>query len=116
MKKISLTIIMLLLVALSLLCFRASAAEWTEMDSGTLQHLIGVWGSAGNDVFAVGAAETIQHFDGTAWSQHYPLSSPIYYPDVWGSVCLQKVLDKSGIKIREGFRFQIPFSSRLSNH
>jgi hypothetical protein len=31
-------------------------------------------------------------------------------------VCLQKVLDKSGIKIREGFRFQIPFSSRLSNH
>ena len=30
-------------------------------------------------------------------------------------VCLQKVLDKSGIKIREGFRFQIPFSGRLSN-
>jgi len=32
------------------------------------------------------------------------------------SVCLQKVLDKSGIKIREGFRFQIPFSKCLSNH
>ena len=32
-----------------------------------------------------------------------------------GDVCLQKVLDKSGIKIREGFRFQIPFSGRLSN-
>ena len=31
------------------------------------------------------------------------------------NVCLQKVLDKSGIKIREGFRFQIPFSGRLSN-
>jgi len=31
------------------------------------------------------------------------------------SVCLQKVLDKSGIEIREGFRFQIPFSGRLSN-
>ena len=31
------------------------------------------------------------------------------------SVCLQKVLDKSGIKIRESFRFQIPFSGRLSN-
>jgi len=30
-------------------------------------------------------------------------------------VCLQKVLDKSGIKTREGFRFQIPFSGRLSN-
>ena len=35
--------------------------------------------------------------------------------DVSNDVCLQKVLDKSGIKIREGFRFQIPFSGRLSN-
>ena len=31
------------------------------------------------------------------------------------SVCLQKVLDRSGIKIREGFRFQIPSFSLLSN-
>ena len=30
-------------------------------------------------------------------------------------VCLQKVLDKPGIEIRDGFRFQIPFSGRLSN-
>ncbi|KKM04030.1 hypothetical protein LCGC14_1768340 [marine sediment metagenome] len=30
-------------------------------------------------------------------------------------VCLQKVLDKSGIEIRESFRSQIPFSVRLSN-
>ena len=34
---------------------------------------------------------------------------------VEATVCLQKVLDKSGIKIRAGFRFQIPFSGRLSN-
>ena len=31
------------------------------------------------------------------------------------NVCLQKVLDSLGIKIREGFRFQIPFLSLLSN-
>ena len=30
-------------------------------------------------------------------------------------VCLQKVLDSSDIKIREGFRFQIPSLSLLSN-
>lgn len=30
-------------------------------------------------------------------------------------VCLQKVLDSSGIKIREGFRSQIPSFSLLSN-
>jgi len=35
--------------------------------------------------------------------------------EIWYNVCLQKVLDKSGIKTREGFRFQIPFSGRLSN-
>jgi hypothetical protein len=31
------------------------------------------------------------------------------------TVCLQKVLDRLGIKIREGFRFQIPSFSLLSN-
>lgn len=30
-------------------------------------------------------------------------------------VCLQKVLDRSGLKIREGFRFQIPSFDLLSN-
>jgi hypothetical protein len=31
------------------------------------------------------------------------------------AVCLQNILGKSSIKIREGFRFQISFSGRLSN-
>jgi hypothetical protein len=30
-------------------------------------------------------------------------------------VCLQKVLDRRGIKIGDGFRFQIPSFSLLSN-
>jgi hypothetical protein len=30
--------------------------------------LYGVWGSSGSDVFAVGSAGTILHYDGTAWS------------------------------------------------
>jgi hypothetical protein len=30
-------------------------------------------------------------------------------------VCLQKVLDRSGLKIGEGFRFQIPSFGLLSN-
>ena len=32
------------------------------------------------------------------------------------TVSLQKVLDKCGVKIREDFRFQIPFLKCLSNH
>ncbi len=38
----------------------------------------------------------------------------VYYTSTT-TVCLQKVLDKSVIEIREGFRFQIPSFGRLSN-
>ena len=37
------------------------------------------------------------------------------FKNVESDVCLQKVLDKLGLKIGEVFRFQIPFSGRLSN-
>lgn len=85
MKKISLIIIIVLVFALSLFCFRVSAAEWTAMDSSTDRALIGVWGSSKTDVFAVGTGETIVHFDGTSWTNHYPESSPNHYANVWGS-------------------------------
>ena len=38
------------------------------MYSGTGYGLYGVWGSSGSDVFAVGGAGTIVHYDGMAWS------------------------------------------------
>jgi len=31
-------------------------------------YLIGVWGSSGSDVFAVGDGGTILHYNGSAWS------------------------------------------------
>jgi len=55
----------------------------------------------------------IKHGEGVAgrvWKTAQPLLIEDYH-----AVCLQKVLDKWGIKIREGFRSQIPFSGRLSN-
>lgn len=30
--------------------------------------LYGVWGSSGNDVFALGHSGTIRHYDGTGWT------------------------------------------------
>ena len=44
------------------------SADWISMTSGTTADLSGVWGSSGEDVFAVGAFGTILHYDGTAWS------------------------------------------------
>jgi hypothetical protein len=39
------------------------------MTSGTGAHLMSVWGTSSNDVYAVGSNGTILHYDGTAWSQ-----------------------------------------------
>ena len=36
------------------------------MSSGTTSQLLEVWGSSGDDVFAVGGE--LLHYDGTAWS------------------------------------------------
>jgi len=51
---------------------------------------------------------------GPITSIHQVFSGP-FSGDGLMIVCLQKVLDKSGIKIREGFRFQIFLSGRLRN-
>jgi hypothetical protein len=40
-------------------------AVWSQMDSGTSEHLTGVWGASERDVFAVGVGGTILHYDGT---------------------------------------------------
>jgi len=49
------------------LCPITVSAGWTEMDIGT-NRLLGVWGSANNDIFAVGENGTILHFNGSTWS------------------------------------------------
>ena len=46
----------------------SAAAGWTLENSGTTNTLNAVWGTASNDVFAVGNAGTILHRNGSAWS------------------------------------------------
>jgi len=46
----------------------AQADDWYYMESGTEEHLRGVWGTSATDVFAVGDKGTIIHYDGTKWS------------------------------------------------
>ncbi len=58
----------LLPITLVLLPLHAVHAQsWIEMDSGTTVDLYDVWGSASDDVYAVGANGTILRFDGTSW-------------------------------------------------
>ncbi len=42
---------------------------WTKQSSGAPSALCGVWGSAADDVFAVGLLGTAIHFDGKKWSK-----------------------------------------------
>jgi hypothetical protein len=39
--------------------FHHDGNAWTEMQSGTQQHLFGIWGSSGSPIFAVGQEGTI---------------------------------------------------------
>jgi len=48
---------------------------WSRMTSNTTVDLLDVWGSAANDVFAVGPA-IILHYDGSGWSAETPPGSP----------------------------------------
>ena len=58
--------------------------SWELMPSGTREYLYDVWGSATDDVFAVGRQGTILHFDGADWR---PMESGTTreLAAVWGS-------------------------------
>ena len=59
-------------------------AAWTAVASPLPHPLKGVWGSASEDVFAVGARGAIVHWDGVAWSAMSSGTSQNLW-DVWGS-------------------------------
>jgi len=64
----------------------ASGGTWTSMPSDTGYDLEGVWGSSDTaDVFAVGAAGTIVHYDGTSWTEMSQSATNNYLYGVWGS-------------------------------
>ena len=63
---------------------QAASDNWTPMTSNTTNGLNAVWGSASNDVFAVGDAGTIVHYNGSAWTV-MTSNTFITLNGVWGS-------------------------------
>lgn len=61
-----------------------AGADWTQMSSKTAETFRGLWGTALNNVYAVGDYGTIMRYDGTAWS---PESSGVTRRlfGIWGS-------------------------------
>lgn len=58
--------------------------RWVSMESGTTAFLLSVWGSSYDNVFAVGGAGRILHFDGNQWSAMDSGTNESLY-HVWGS-------------------------------
>ena len=58
---------------------RASGGVWKECVSGVTVALNGISGSGKNDVWAVGAAGTVVHYDGTEWKvQEVPTAETLW--------------------------------------
>lgn len=56
-----------------------------NMDSSVRTYLLGIWGTAENDVWAVGRDATILHYDGSAWRRAGPSVDPVAdFYCVWG--------------------------------
>ncbi len=61
-----------------------NGVAWSSINSTTSNNLRGIWGSSATDLWVVGFAGTIIHFDGNAWSA---VTSPSIQnlQGVWGS-------------------------------
>ena len=47
---------------------KRDGTAWTAQTSGTTAYLRGIWGSAANNLYAIGELGVILRYDGTAWS------------------------------------------------
>ena len=61
-----------------------NGSGWSEMQSGTTQQLMDVWGNSADNVYAVGAEGTIVHYDGMTWSPEQSTTTE-WLRGIWGS-------------------------------
>ncbi len=75
-----------ILLSWSVSSFAATCSfdDWCLMSSGTTETLWGIWGTDGNNVFAVGDNSSIHHFDGSKWRKMESLDE-FTLRGIWGS-------------------------------
>lgn len=84
--NVNLIIVLILFIfAGSLIVVGPVHSAWHIETSPTNVILNDVWGASANEVFAVGAEETILHFDGAIWSSKQTSPAGVILRDVWGS-------------------------------
>ena len=62
-----------------------AGSEWQSMESPTFVDLYDVWGSAPNNVYAVGGEGVVLHYDGDAWTRVQSVPSIQSLNGIWGS-------------------------------
>ena len=62
----------------------APVASWTQVTTNTTATLRGIWGSSTSDVYVVGSAGTILHYDGAQWTA-VSSGTDQSLLDVWGT-------------------------------
>ncbi|MBW8040614.1 MAG: hypothetical protein FVQ85_11495 [Planctomycetes bacterium] len=77
-------------VVVAAACSSANGATWQAMDSGTTEGLTDVWGTASDDMFAVGYSGTILHYDGDGNNDGNP-------DDIWEQMAYPTTVSLMGI-------------------
>jgi hypothetical protein len=87
--------------------FHYDGSDWLRLSGG---NLVGIWGSGVDDIFAVGDAGLIRHFDGNSWAD-MDGSTGSYLRDVWGVADGRVVAVGTGGKIIQYRKVELPYRS-----
>ena len=87
---------------------------WTSMTSGTTRLVHGIWGSALNNIFAVGDGGTIRRYNGSSWgTQTSGTTSNL--KGVWGSVTTVYAVGSGGTILQKALNVGTTWSTMTSS-
>jgi len=64
---------------------RYDGASWTEHEYAIHDFVVGFWGTSSDDLYALEYYNSVNHFDGNAWTEVQVWPGDGYVNDIWGS-------------------------------